>query len=346
MDIGRLDLNLLRVFEALHAERHVTRAGARLGLTQSAVSNALKRLRLVFQDDLFQRTPRGMEPTALARELASPVATALDAVRAALDLNRPFDPARAQETFRIGVSDQAEFVLGPPLVGILGREAPGVTLVFRHADRDVALALLDVQMPGMDGFQLAEYMRGAARTRHVPIIFVTAGSADVQRRFRGYEAGAVDFIQKPIEGDILRSKAEVFFDLYDQRRQVLRQHDERSALRLAVGRARRPMQQFLRDEGLVDTASHVPVAVSGAHAGLRSRTSGRRARPSRARRKGRRRSGRPCGAPWQGPGKTPRRRCGCVPSGLFGIELLPLMVQVQVGGIEQGHHLQGLQIGD
>lgn len=143
MDIGRLDLNLLRVFEALHAERHVTRAGARLGLTQSAVSNALKRLRLVFQDDLFQRTPRGMEPTALARELASPVATALDAVRAALDLNRPFDPARAQETFRIGVSDQAEFVLGPPLVGILGREAPGVTLVFRHADRDVALALLD-----------------------------------------------------------------------------------------------------------------------------------------------------------------------------------------------------------
>jgi signal transduction histidine kinase len=90
---------------------------------------------------------------------------------------------------------------------------------------DVALALLDVQMPGMDGFQLAEFMRGNERAKHIPIIFLTAGSADVQRRFRGYEAGAVDFIQKPIEPDILRSKANVFFDLYQQRRQILLQRD-------------------------------------------------------------------------------------------------------------------------
>ena len=62
---------------------------------------------------------------------------------------------------------------------------------------DVALALLDVQMPGMDGYQLAEFMRGAEVSRHVPIIFLTAGVADRQRRFRGYEAGAVDFLQKP-----------------------------------------------------------------------------------------------------------------------------------------------------
>jgi signal transduction histidine kinase len=88
-------------------------------------------------------------------------------------------------------------------------------LLLQH---EVALALLDVQMPGMDGFELAEFMRGNVRTRHVPIIFVTAGSADVQRRFRGYEAGAVDFIQKPIEPDILRGKANVFFELHQQRR--------------------------------------------------------------------------------------------------------------------------------
>ena len=87
-------------------------------------------------------------------------------------------------------------------------------LLLKH---EVALALLDVQMPGMDGFQLAEFMRGNERTRHIPIIFLTAGSADTQRRFRGYEAGAVDFIQKPIEPDILRSKAEIFFDLACQR---------------------------------------------------------------------------------------------------------------------------------
>ncbi len=104
-----------------------------------------------------------------------------------------------------------------------GEEALELLLV-----HDVALALLDVQMPGMNGFQLAEFMRGAERTRHVPIIFVTAGAADAQRRFLGYGAGAVDFIQKPIETDILRSKVDVFVDLYRQRRQITAQRDTRT----------------------------------------------------------------------------------------------------------------------
>lgn len=90
-------------------------------------------------------------------------------------------------------------------------------LLLKH---DVALALLDVQMPGMDGFQLAEFMRGNERARHIPIIFLTAGTADSQRRFRGYGAGAVDFIHKPIEPDELCGKANVFFDLALQRRQL------------------------------------------------------------------------------------------------------------------------------
>ena len=85
---------------------------------------------------------------------------------------------------------------------------------------DVALAILDVQMPEMDGYELAELMRGTERTRRAPIIFLTAGAADRQRRFRGYEAGAVDFLNKPIEPDILRSKASVFFELYQQRHQI------------------------------------------------------------------------------------------------------------------------------
>ena len=93
-----------------------------------------------------------------------------------------------------------------------GEEA--LELLLKH---DVALALLDVQMPGMDGFELAEFMRGNERSRRVPIIFVTAGSGDTHRRFRGYEAGAVDFIQKPIEPDVLRSKVGVFVDLHQQR---------------------------------------------------------------------------------------------------------------------------------
>jgi len=110
---------------------------------------------------------------------------------------------------------------------------------------DVALALVDVQMPGLNGFELAELMRGNERTRRVPIIFVTAGSADNQRRFRGYEAGAVDFIQKPIEPDILRSKADVFFELYRQRQQIAAQRDELEAQAKALAEAGRRKDEFL-----------------------------------------------------------------------------------------------------
>lgn len=94
---------------------------------------------------------------------------------------------------------------------------------------DVALALLDVQMPEMDGFELAEIIRGNERTRRVPIIFLTAGSTDRQRRFRGYEAGAVDFLEKPLEPDVLRSKVGVFFELYLQRQQIAVQRDNLKA---------------------------------------------------------------------------------------------------------------------
>ena len=85
---------------------------------------------------------------------------------------------------------------------------------------EVALAVLDVQMPEMDGFELAELMRGAARTKHVPIIFVTAGARDPVHVFKGYDSGAVDFLHKPIDAHALRSKADVFFELYAHRRQV------------------------------------------------------------------------------------------------------------------------------
>lgn len=137
---------------------------------------------------------------------------------------------------------------------------------------DVALALLDVQMPGMDGFQLAEFMRGAERIRHVPIIFVTAGSADAQRRFRGYEAGAVDFIQKPIEPDILRSKANVFFDLYRHRREILLQRDALDAYARALHVADLNKNQFLavlghelRNPVMALTAGLQLMARRGAH---------------------------------------------------------------------------------
>jgi len=96
--------------------------------------------------------------------------------------------------------------------------AEALELVLVH---DVALALLDVQMPEMDGFELAELMRGAERTKHVPIIFVTAGARDPERMFKGYDTGAVDFLFKPIEPHVLKSKVDVFLELADQRRQAM-----------------------------------------------------------------------------------------------------------------------------
>ncbi len=95
--------------------------------------------------------------------------------------------------------------------------AQALDLLLTH---DIALALLDVQMPEMDGFQLAELMRSSERTRNVPIIFVTAGAHDPLRLFRGYDQGAVDFLYKPLDATILVSKAEVFFEIYRQRKQL------------------------------------------------------------------------------------------------------------------------------
>lgn len=93
---------------------------------------------------------------------------------------------------------------------------------------EVGLALIDVQMPEMDGFELAELMRSNERTRNVPIIFVTAGSRDRERVFKGYDSGAVDFLYKPIEPVILKNKCEVFFQLFRQKQQLADQLKERT----------------------------------------------------------------------------------------------------------------------
>jgi two-component system sensor histidine kinase/response regulator len=90
-------------------------------------------------------------------------------------------------------------------------------LILQH---DLALALIDVQMPGMDGFELAELMRGNERSRNIPIIFLTASVGDPSKQFRGYEAGAVDFLSKPLDAFVLRSKIEVFVHLHAQQRRL------------------------------------------------------------------------------------------------------------------------------
>lgn len=104
-------------------------------------------------------------------------------------------------------------------------------LLLQH--NDVALALLDVQMPEMNGFELAELIRGSERTRHVPLIFITAGSRDQNWQFKGYESGAVDFLYKPIDPHMLTNKAQVFFELQHQKQALAFElHERTEALRI------------------------------------------------------------------------------------------------------------------
>ncbi len=105
---------------------------------------------------------------------------------------------------------------------------------------EFALAILDVQMPGMDGFQLAELMRGTERTKQIPIVFVSAAGRELNYAFKGYESGAVDFMQKPLDAHAVRSKVSVFVDLYRGRKRLARQLD-------ALEQSRRE-QEVLLDE--------------------------------------------------------------------------------------------------
>ena len=134
------------------------------------------------------------------------------------------------------------------LVARSGSDALELLLV-----HDVSLALLDVQMPGMDGLELAELMRGVERTKHVPIIFVTAGTRDPQRVFKGYESGAVDFLFKPIDPHILKSKVNVFFDLAHQRREASQIHEEMLAMNGAL------MLGSLRQRELIEVGNSLNV---------------------------------------------------------------------------------------
>ena len=128
MNVQDLDLNLLRAFDAVLQERSVTGAAARLRLTQPAVSNALSRLRALFGDPLFVRTPAGMDATPFARELGEPVRQALALLESALAHGPGFDPATATRAFRFYMSDLGQIEFLPPLIERVQRVAPGVRL--------------------------------------------------------------------------------------------------------------------------------------------------------------------------------------------------------------------------
>lgn len=132
IDLSRADLNLLVLFEAVLAERHVGRAAARLHLTPSAVSHGLGRLRQLLNDPLFLRTPKGVIPSARALELALPMADILARARSLMASAAPFDPRKSKRRFSIGTPDAVSSVLLMALLDNLKNQAPLVDICLRQ----------------------------------------------------------------------------------------------------------------------------------------------------------------------------------------------------------------------
>jgi DNA-binding transcriptional LysR family regulator len=128
MNIHSVDLNLFLVFHAIYLTRSVTLAGDRLNMTQSATSNALKRLRERLNDPLFVKTPDGMMPTPLADRLFDPIEAGITQLTGAIDQGRQFDPINSNRVFRVAINDIGQLVVIPQLLELMRQEAPNVYL--------------------------------------------------------------------------------------------------------------------------------------------------------------------------------------------------------------------------
>jgi len=163
INLGRLDLNLLVTFDALLTERSVTRAAARVGLGQSAMSHNLARLRTLFGDELLTRGPDGMRPTPRALALIDPVRVALSQIQSLVSRDDAFDPRTAERVFRIGLPDSVEVLLVPSLLAHLCEAAPGVRLRLHSTDRLQLLDELDADRLDL-GIGIGRFIEG--QTHH------------------------------------------------------------------------------------------------------------------------------------------------------------------------------------
>lgn len=128
MELHEIDLNLLVVFNQLRVERRVSKVADNLGISQPAVSNSLAKLRKLFGDELFLRTPKGMEPTPFADQLAESVSYALAMIHGGINQRTRFDPVNERGSFTIGMTDIGEISFLPDLIERVKREAPGIAL--------------------------------------------------------------------------------------------------------------------------------------------------------------------------------------------------------------------------
>ena len=172
MNLATLDLNLLRVFDAVHTHRNVSAAAAALAMSQPAVSNALRRLRREFGDELFTRGPQGMNPTPQADRAAAGVAQALGLLREALEPGPLFDAATARRTFTMIMSDVGEIVFLPRLLQFLQEAAPlvrieAVTLPVKEARLALESGAVDLAVGFLPDLKAGFYQQRVFEQKYV-----------------------------------------------------------------------------------------------------------------------------------------------------------------------------------
>ena len=175
MDVSHIDLNLLRVLHRLLQDRHVSKAALALGLSQPAVSNALRRLRRLLGDELLLRTGAGMQPTPYAQRLAGPIGQALGLIEGALRAEPAFDPAVSDRCFTVAMSDVGEIYFLPVLMRVLAQAAPHVTVrAISTAGAALAPAMatgqVDLALGSLPALQAGFYQQALFRQTYVCLL--------------------------------------------------------------------------------------------------------------------------------------------------------------------------------
>lgn len=171
MHLRDIDLNLLVIFHQLLLDRSVSQAADNLGMSQPAVSNALKRLRTVLKDDLFVRTNKGMEPTPYAERLAEPISNVIGTLVGALNRSDDFDAATAKRRFVVAMTDIGEIYFMPRLIAALLKLAPGISLVTMRSHTGLSEGLangeIDLAIGLLPDLQAGFYTRRLFQHRYV-----------------------------------------------------------------------------------------------------------------------------------------------------------------------------------
>ncbi|PQO99389.1 LysR family transcriptional regulator [Massilia phosphatilytica] len=202
-----IDLNLLSVFQEVYRERQISAAARRLGLTQSAVSNALARLRRTFGDELFVRTAHGMQPTPLAQQMAEPIGAAMVQVALALSQRSRFDPATSGRRFTVAMTDVGEVYFMPVLIERCRAGAPNVEIASVRANGltlkdDMETGRVDLAIGAFEDVSDALYHRALFRQRFVSMFRkdhpLAKGKVDLDR-FVAAPHLIVDAAQSPYD---------------------------------------------------------------------------------------------------------------------------------------------------